>query len=381
MNPWGDFHHATGAGWSVYWRLPDPDAGGLEIWWADFHGRRVLWKGSQPFAIVPYHFPVGGSEPPAPEFTYKDGLGHQFGGAPFTALKSGAPNADLRGQSQWVAGDDLAAVVVTTEPATSFDPAELAITAKFRCGWYQYVHRWEFNSYGEIHPSLTSSRRRPSCDSASPVSSSSSSSSRTCGLVRARTLSHRRGRTRFARPRFRAHDPDPSPRGWEDELGRQVAGLPPTGAFGEELARDPGVAMLRRLAEEVRAGMVTDGLPLTSRLLLLTLGREGFRELLERYWRAASPALFGITEADGFARFLAQEQLEVKFLPEVLAYEHALLRARRERATSTVRFHHDPAELLSALAAGELPDLPAIDECLVVVDVSTTPDAREPAWA
>lgn len=154
MNPWGDFHHATGAGWSVYWRLPDPDAGGLEIWWADFHGRRVLWKGSQPFAIVPYHFPVGGSEPQAPEFTYKDGLGHQFGGAPFTALKSGAPNADLRGQSQWVAGDDLAAVVVTIEPATSFDPAELAITAKFRCGWYQYVHRWEFNSYGEIHPSL-----------------------------------------------------------------------------------------------------------------------------------------------------------------------------------------------------------------------------------
>lgn len=183
-------------------------------------------------------------------------------------------------------------------------------------------------------------------------------------------------------PEVSAHDPDPSPRGWEDELGRQVAGLPPTGAFGEELARDPGVAMLRRLAEEVRAGMVTDGLPLTSRLLFLTLGREGFRELLERYWRVASPALFGITEADGFARFLAEERLEITLLPEVLGYEHALLRARRERATSTVRFRHDPAELLSALAAGELPDLPEIGECLVVVDASTTtPDAHEPAWA
>ena len=103
--------------------------------------------------------------------------------------------------------------------------------------------------------------------------------------------------------------------------------------------------------------------------------------MLERYWRAASPALFGITEADGFARFLAQEQLEVKFLREVLEYEHALLRARRERAMSTVRFDHDPAELLSALAAGKLPDLPEMDKCLVVVDVSTTPDARELAWA
>jgi uncharacterized protein (UPF0276 family) len=178
-----------------------------------------------------------------------------------------------------------------------------------------------------------------------------------------------------------AHDPEPSPRDWEDELGRQVAGFPPTGAFGEELARDPGVTMLRRLAEEVRAGMVTDGLPLTSRLLLLTLGRERFRELLEHYWLTASPALFGITEADGFARFLTGEQPQIPFLPEVLGYEHALLRARRERARSTVRFRHDPAELLSALAAGELPDLPEIEECVVVVDASTTDDAREAAWA
>jgi hypothetical protein len=26
--------------------------------------------------------------------------------------------------------------------------------AKFQCGWYQYVQRWEFNSYGEIHADL-----------------------------------------------------------------------------------------------------------------------------------------------------------------------------------------------------------------------------------
>src|SRR5262245_12428211 len=181
-------------------------------------------------------------------------------------------------------------------------------------------------------------------------------------------------------PQVSPHDPVPSPGDWEDELGRQVAGLPPTGAFGEELARDPGVAMLKRLAEEVRAGMVTDGLPLTSRLLLLTLGRERFRELLEAYWRSARPALFGISEADGFARFLAQEQLEIPFLPEVLGYEHALLRARRERATSRVGFQHDPAELLSVLAAGELPDLPEIEECVVVVGASPArDDAREPA--
>ena len=26
--------------------------------------------------------------------------------------------------------------------------------AKFQCGWYQYVHRWEFHGDGEIHPHL-----------------------------------------------------------------------------------------------------------------------------------------------------------------------------------------------------------------------------------
>lgn len=68
--------------------------------------------------------------------------------------------------------------------------------------------------------------------------------------------------------------------------------------------------------------------------------------------------------------------------PQSPAHEHALLRARREQATSTVRFRHDPAALLSAFAAGELPDFPEIDECLVIVDASTAMDhAREPAWA
>ena len=153
MSAFGDFHNVTGGGWSVYWRIPAASGGGLEVWWADFHGRRVMWKGSQPFAIVPYHTPVPSSEPPGPEFTYKDGLGEQCGGASFSALKANAPNADVRLQG-WLAALDTDAVDVRVEPATSFDPATLIISAKFQCGWYQYVHRWEFNGYGEIQPSL-----------------------------------------------------------------------------------------------------------------------------------------------------------------------------------------------------------------------------------
>src|SRR5262249_51648643 len=126
--------------------------------------------------------------------------------------------------------------------------------------------------------------------------------------------------------------------------------------------------LLRRLAEEVRAGMVVDVLPFTSRLLLLTLGTDGYRRLLERYWGRARPAIFAESEANGFAQFIRSEQVSLPFLNEVLNYESALLRARVNGDWSTVSFRHDPAELLAALAAGKVPDLPEIDECFLFVD-------------
>ena len=82
------------------------------------------------------------------EFTFKDGLGATCKGAPFTALKHWSPNA--RNGSAWNASNDVEAVRIDTDAETSFDPAELVISAKFQCGWYQYVQRWTFNSYGEI---------------------------------------------------------------------------------------------------------------------------------------------------------------------------------------------------------------------------------------
>jgi Copper amine oxidase, enzyme domain len=154
MANWGDFHQVSGADWTVYWRISKASGGGLEIWWADFRGRRVLWRGSQPFAIVPYHRPV--AEPQPPEYTYKDGVNPQCGGAPFTALRSDAPNTIEPWQNSpaWDASVDTQAVVVDVHPAGHFGPGELSIQAKFECGWYQYVHRWEFDSTGTIHAAV-----------------------------------------------------------------------------------------------------------------------------------------------------------------------------------------------------------------------------------
>src|SRR5260370_30149046 len=82
MAAFGNFHNVIGAGWSLYWKIPIASGGGLEICWADFQGHRVMWAGSQPFAIVPYH---GGL------LTYKDGFDDRFGDTPFTALTDTAP--------------------------------------------------------------------------------------------------------------------------------------------------------------------------------------------------------------------------------------------------------------------------------------------------
>ena len=145
MAAFGDVHNVTGAGWSVYWKIPIASGGGLEMWWADFQGHRVMWRGSQPFALVPYH---GGSP------TYKDGFDARCGGAAFTALKHTAPNAWVTDMNQF-ATVDTDAVVVQNEPADDFDPARLIISAKFQCGWYQYVHSWEFDSDGVITPRVS----------------------------------------------------------------------------------------------------------------------------------------------------------------------------------------------------------------------------------
>jgi Cu2+-containing amine oxidase len=155
MAAFGDYHLVSGAGWSVYWRISELEGSGLELWWADFQGKRVLWRGSQPFAIVPYHRPHPGSEPPGPEHCYKDGISPQCGGASFTALKHTAPNSGAPwSTSIYDATVDTDAVVVENVSADDFQPASLVISAKFQCGWYQYVHSWEFDAYGAIHPSV-----------------------------------------------------------------------------------------------------------------------------------------------------------------------------------------------------------------------------------
>ena len=63
------------ADWQLSWSIPTGWGGGLVISQARFRGDLVLYKGTQPFVLVPYH----GNSP-----MFKDGLNHL--GAPFTPV-------------------------------------------------------------------------------------------------------------------------------------------------------------------------------------------------------------------------------------------------------------------------------------------------------
>jgi Cu2+-containing amine oxidase len=135
------------ADWDVSWSIPTGWGGGLVISKASYRKTMVLYKGTMPFVLVPYHggFPM-----------FKDGLNHQ--GAPFTPVLPTSAN-DFAGpgtppasnDNQWdpITNPD-GAVVIEKEPASLIHPASTVIWAKFQCVNYQYVHRWEFHADGTI---------------------------------------------------------------------------------------------------------------------------------------------------------------------------------------------------------------------------------------
>src|SRR5260370_1023286 len=103
------------AGWTFNWSIPLNWGGGLVLSNARLHTTPVLYRGTQPFVLVPYH----GDSP-----HFKDGLNNQ--GAPFTPVLPTSANSPV-GSSTPPAGNDNAwdpipnptgAVVLEKVPAT-----------------------------------------------------------------------------------------------------------------------------------------------------------------------------------------------------------------------------------------------------------------------
>jgi Cu2+-containing amine oxidase len=139
------------AGWSVSWSIPTQWGGGLVVSKVTFNNTSVLFRGTAPFVIVPYH---GGSP------VFKDGLMNQ--GAAFTPVLPTSANAfqgpgtpPASNDNQWDPNTNATgAVVVEKNAPTPLEPATLVIWAKFQCVNYQYIHHWEFRADGSIEASV-----------------------------------------------------------------------------------------------------------------------------------------------------------------------------------------------------------------------------------
>jgi hypothetical protein len=133
------------------------------------------------------------------------------------------------------------------------------------------------------------------------------------------------------------------------------------------IAADPGMDVNRMLHKGFRLGKLRAMLPLTCRLL----GAKQLARQVESFWSDCPPSSFYfLPEALEFCRHLQASGLRRKYLSEVLAYERATLELERARQGPTpsqaVRFRHDPAALLGALAAGRTPRRMPVRDCVAV---------------
>ncbi len=161
-------------------------------------------------------------------------------------------------------------------------------------------------------------------------------------------------RTRHGAP----GDGRPAPLEWETALGSVVIGRAPSNHLEEALATDPGARLIQGLVKEFRGSMVVAVYRLTSRLLMLALGPEVFRALLEDFWSRTPPRQYAGTEADGFADYLVARGLRIPQLQSILAFERAALETLRDGQPRVVSFNVDPLPMLRALADGKLLDNP-----------------------
>ncbi len=175
-------------------------------------------------------------------------------------------------------------------------------------------------------------------------------------------------------PRLAEALPDgrgPSADEWERALGRVCLGREPQDDLERTLSEDPGTGVVRELVNEFRAAYVMSSLRLSSRLLMLALGKQEFHALLERFWAGAMPKAFASQEGEAFATFLKGQALDVPHLAEIVEFDLAVLAAQFDGEPKVVKFSVAPLPILRALGAGRVP----VDFEEGEYELTVTPDA------
>jgi uncharacterized protein (UPF0276 family) len=145
---------------------------------------------------------------------------------------------------------------------------------------------------------------------------------------------------------------------WENTLAAAIRGDAVNSSCFADLAQDAGIAVYRQLIGDARRSNLTRALRYTMLLLLAMLGSDETETILDRYFMTTAPDAYAALEAEGFARFLRDQSAllaGVPHLAEVLAFEHALLRASLYAEPAELAWSSDPTEIFAALDAGRLP--------------------------
>jgi uncharacterized protein len=156
-------------------------------------------------------------------------------------------------------------------------------------------------------------------------------------------------------PVFKPHAHLPSVSEWEEALGCLTA-KQPTNIELANINSDRGVKILQDLVSAMRGGTAVNALKLSSRLLMLSLGKANFRQLLEKFWQTTPPEIFATEEAKNLANYLKLSDLNIPYLDELLNFELAGYQVLIKNSPQKVKFSCEPMNLLDALANNYLPE-------------------------
>ena len=144
-----------------------------------------------------------------------------------------------------------------------------------------------------------------------------------------------------------------NPVAWEDMLGSLVIGKElETPGFGETSR----ISLYQSLIREFRASMIARIFKLTTRYMMLVLGKEAFTVVLMDFWNNWPPEQLSYKEALNFSQYLQNKAFSLPWLNRLLDYEVALLNTLMDNELRIVAFDADPTPMFNALSRGELPE-------------------------
>jgi uncharacterized protein len=157
---------------------------------------------------------------------------------------------------------------------------------------------------------------------------------------------------------------------WEMTLYQTICGSPRPDHRYSSLENDPGVGVYRELVADFRRSSLARALRYTVTMMLLGLGGRGAARLFDAFFAECPAQAYRAVEADNFARFLVGRTDvlgRVRYLREVLNYEHALIRATVHGADSRIEWTADPTAILGSLERGRLPQcLPPVSSEMMI---------------